>query len=537
MQVSEHIFFSSLSTAPTASPSVQPEETDSPTPPIGSPTLSPAIESEQPAVSKVPTIPDGSPTSAPTVAPGTASPGPTTTSDQPSAAPFVVPVGPPVIGDTTAPTVAPGQTTSAPDSGATTAPGTVSDPPSTSPVTAPIGGSAAPTVAPAVGGTAAPGGSAAPTVAPAVGGTLAPGAISDPPSATPIIGGTTAPTGSPVSGGTSAPTGTPVLGGTPAPTGTPVLGGTPAPGTVSDPPSATPFAAPAGGGTGAPIDGGTQAPGVVSDPPSLAPSGMLETDAPVAGGVPTEEPLLRIRVENFFMAYVAPGAVEPTEDQYAQLVDVTNDFFTDTLTAMFATDPAVTFLRTESTLGFSLFNASIPAERFNIYTDYDYTDLIYTTNSTPPDAAASFILLRDSINRDYITAYVRTLTDTPFVTTNEVVFRASTMEAPTNRSDTLQRSGNNEEDANGLTVATVTATGAAALMIFAAAMLVYRKKRSSRRRDEALYDGIYAADGKATLEGYFTERSVTDTSETAAGKSSTRLPVVSEEGQPLQIRV
>ena len=158
-------------------------------------------------------------------------------------------------------------------------------------------------------------------------------------------------------------------------------------------------------------------------------------------------------------------------------------------------------------------------------------------NSTPPDAAASFVLLRESISMEYILTYVRSLTDTPFVAVNEVVFRASTMDVPANRTAAIQRSDDTEEDSNGLTVATVTASGAAALLIFAAAVLVYRKKRASRRRDEALYDGIYAADGKATLEGYFTERSVTDTSETAAGKSSTRLPVVSEEGQPLQVRV
>ena len=494
MKQSPYTFFLfCIPTVPTASPTAGPKETEVPTPPLGSPTVSPTKISEQPAVSKVPTIPDGSPTVVPTAAPVTASPEPTTTSDPPSTVPIVVPVGPPALG-TPAPTVAPGQATNAPDSGVTSAPGAISDSPSSSPVAAPTDGSAAPTSAPVSGGTAAP------------------GTASDSPSASPAAGNTAAPTGTPVAGGTSAP------------------------GVVSDRPSSSPVAAPAGGGTGAPVDGGTQAPGVVSDPPSIAPSGMLETEAP-AGGAPTEEPVLRIRVENFFLAYVAPGAVEPTEEQYAQLVGVTNDFFTDTFTQRFASDNTATFLRAESTLGFSLFNASIPAERFNIYTDYDYTDLIYTTNSTPPDAAASFVLLRDSINQAYITDYVRSLTDTPFVTTNEVVFRASTMDAPANRTEQLQRSGDTDEDTNGLTVATVTATGAAALLIFAAAILVYRKKRSSRRRDEALYDGIYAADGKATLEGYFTERSVTDTSETAAGKSSTRLPVVSEEGQPLQVRV
>jgi hypothetical protein len=289
---------------------------------------------------------------------------------------------------------------------------------------------------------------------------------------------------------------------------------------VSDPPSGAPNAGPV-----------TLPPGTTAAPSML----MIESVSP--GGGPTEEPVQRVRVEDFFLAYVVPGATaDPTPDQYAQLVQVTNDFFTDTLTTMFAGSNEVTFLRTESTLGFTLFEAGIPAARFNVYTDYNYTDLIYTANSTPPDAAASFVILRDSIDAAYITDYVRSLTDSPFLSTNEVIFRASTMDAPANRTEQLQRSNENDEDTGALTVATATATSVAALLILAAGILVYRKKRASRRRDEALYDGVYAVDGKATLEGYFSETSVTDGSETV-GKLSSRLPVVKEEREPLQVRV
>lgn len=163
------------------------------------------------------------------------------------------------------------------------------------------------------------------------------------------------------------------------------------------------------------------------DVPVDVPTTVAPMTAPVAppGGFPNEEPGLRIRVENFSLAYVAPDAIEPTEEQYSQLVDVTNDFFQDTLTEMFANDATVTFLRAESTLGFTLFDAGIPEERFNIYTNYSYTDLIYTSDSTPPDTEASFVLLRDSINTAYIIDYVRSLADTPFVAINEVFFQAS----------------------------------------------------------------------------------------------------------------
>jgi uncharacterized surface protein with fasciclin (FAS1) repeats len=423
----------------------------------------------------------------------------------------------------TAPTIAP---TSVPKE--TSRPSPAKGSPTISPTIESIQPESGPSILPAT----------TPTIAPIPGETTAPGAVSDPPSASPG----------------SVPVAPPVDGGTTAPTVAPVPGETTAPGTVSDPPSASPgsvpVAPPVDGGTTAPtvapVPGGTTAPGTVSDPPSgspntalppgttLSPSTLVETDAP--GGSPTEEPVQRIRVENFFLAYVVPGATtEPTPDQITQLAQVTNDFFTDTFTTMFAGNNNVTFLRSESTLGFTLFGAGIPAARFNVYTDYNYTDLIYTANSTPPDAAASFVIMRESINQPYIVDYVRSLTGTPFETTNEVIFRASTMDAPTNRTEPLQRSDNSQEDTSALTVATVTATSVAALLILAAGIIVYRKKRSTRRRDEALYDGVYAVDGKATLEGYFSETSVTDASETA-GKFS-KLPVVKEEREPLQVRV
>jgi hypothetical protein len=247
----------------------------------------------------------------------------------------------------------------------------------------------------------------------------------------------------------------------------------------------------------------------------------------------------RVRVENFFLAYNAPMADrEPTADEYNQMRDLTTEYFTNYFTGRYANDTAVKFLTAESGIKFNLYQAGIPAQRFNIYMQYNYTDLIYTVDSTPPSAAESFIIMRDSITAEYILNYVRNATNTPFDSTQEVVFRASTLtEPPTNGTKSgnkLQRTTDGS-DGNGdsVPVATLAATSAAALVIFIAGLLVYRRKRSFQRGGN--YDGIYAMDNKA-LEGYFSERSVTDVSE-----SPSRFPplpmVKEEESRPLQVRV
>lgn len=224
------------------------------------------------------------------------------------------------------------------------------------------------------------------------------------------------------------------------------------------------------------------------------------------------------------------------------MVNLTTSFYIDTLTTKYANDPAVNFIGAESVLDYTLYQQNIPAERFNIYMDFSYTDLIYSADSTPPNAAESFVILRDSINEDYILKYVRSATDTPFVTTNEVTFRVSTMANPnpantTKSGNKLQDApdgGDDESDEGSVPVATLAATSAAALLILATGLLVYRRKRSSRLRGGG-YDGIYAVDGKA-LEGYFSERSVTDESESASRFPP--LPMVKEEeSRPLQVRV
>lgn len=248
-----------------------------------------------------------------------------------------------------------------------------------------------------------------------------------------------------------------------------------------------------------------------------APSGMNNT-APTAA--PTE---IRVRVSNFYIAYVATQdpLVEPTPEQYANQANLTNTFFEDLFGAMFANSSDTTFLGAETTLDYTLFQAGIPAERFNLYMDYAYTDLIYTVDSDPPDAATSFELMRGSISEDFIRNYVWNTTDSAFATVNEVVMRGSDMPNPNNgtqRSDGQIRDGQIQErsgEQDELPVGTLAAAGGAALIIMVVGIVLFRRTRSPTE----YMDGIYAIDNKA-LEGYFGEHSVTE----EASENASRFP-------------
>jgi hypothetical protein len=221
------------------------------------------------------------------------------------------------------------------------------------------------------------------------------------------------------------------------------------------------------------------------------------------------------------------------------MVNLTEAFFTMVLMEMYAGDDTKRFVRVDLDLDYTLFQAMVPAERFNIYMDFANANLVFEPGSTPPSATDAFALLRDSINEEYILQYVRSATDSPFVSTNEVVFRASTMPNPNPATregdgDSLQQSRNGR-DSRELPIATMAVASAASLFVVAAALLAYRRNRTARG---GRYDGIhYPPDtNKAHLDGYFTERSVTDVSESASRFPT--LPMVrEEESQPIHVRV
>jgi MYXO-CTERM domain-containing protein len=259
----------------------------------------------------------------------------------------------------------------------------------------------------------------------------------------------------------------------------------------------------------------------------------------MAVGGPTAQPTAptqkRVRVSDFYVAYAAKGAEnEPTKEQYAQMVNLTMNFFKDFLTEKFADSPDIKFLGIEPTLGFTLFGdkAGIPLEQFNIYMDYDFADVVYTAESNPPNGAETFVILRDSISPKYILEYVRAATDTPFITTNEVVFRASTLEGPDNRS--AQRDPRSGEvttttESSGPITALVASSAAAFLLLLGGIALYRRRSWNEHNYPKEFTDGLYVMDSK-TIEGYFSENSVTEMSESQYSSRFPPLQRVAEEG-------
>ena len=241
---------------------------------------------------------------------------------------------------------------------------------------------------------------------------------------------------------------------------------------------------------------------------------------PTTSPAPTPTPVIRVRVGDYYLAYVSNQnpLVEPTPEQYAAQADVTTRYFEDFFRASFANSSDTTFLGAESNLDYTLFQAGIPAERFNLYMDYSYMDLIYSIDSDPPDAAMSFELMRASISEDFIRNYVWNTTKSAFATVNEVVMRGSTMPNPNATNSTERSSGEIQErsgERDDLPVGTLAAAGGAALVIMAVGILLFRRTRSPTE----YMDGIYALDDKG-LEGYFGEHSVTE----EASENASRFP-------------
>jgi hypothetical protein len=140
-----------------------------------------------------------------------------------------------------------------------------------------------------------------------------------------------------------------------------------------------------------------------------------------------------VRVENFYVSYVAPMATrEPTPAEYDEMVNRTNTYFQGYFDTYFANMPNVMFMGVESTSDFTLYGAAagIPEARFNIYINFSFSVLTYSESSMPPTSAETFKIMKDSITPDYILNVVRTFTGSPFESTNEAYFAASTTKPP-----------------------------------------------------------------------------------------------------------
>jgi hypothetical protein len=213
----------------------------------------------------------------------------------------------------------------------------------------------------------------------------------------------------------------------------------------------------------------------------------------------------------------------PNEEEYMGTVSRTTEYFNNFFTTTYENDPNVNFLGAQAQLDFNLYEAGIPAERFNIYMDYAYMDLYFTADSTNlPTPDEAFVLMRDSITAEYITDYVQ-VEGTPFFSTSEVVFRRSTMSNPDDRSNTQNDSNNSDQ--RSVPIAAVAVSSGAALVILAAAFMLYRRRRIPKDSR----DGIYTMMDNKIIEGYFSDRSATEVSEAPSSSRFTKLPMVAEE--------
>jgi hypothetical protein len=265
----------------------------------------------------------------------------------------------------------------------------------------------APTFAPTVEPTIAPAeliDTEAPTSAPTVAPAVAP--VTESPTAAPNVAPvtespTTAPTVAPV---TESPTTAPVIGPT-----------TPAPAT------AAPTIAP------------TIAPVAATDAPSAAPA-IAESDAPSRAPIPlspTGTPVQIVRVTDYYISFVAPDATrEPTQEEYDEMLVRISAYFVETFMAL--NDADTEFISVDSSNDFTLYGdaAGIPRPEFNIYMNFDFSNIIYTETSVVPTVAETFDIMRSSITQDFILNVVRTYTGTPFESTNEVFFAASEFIGP-----------------------------------------------------------------------------------------------------------
>jgi uncharacterized surface protein with fasciclin (FAS1) repeats len=169
----------------------------------------------------------------------------------------------------------------------------------------------------------------------------------EPPSVAPTSGPTAAPvTGAPVTGApTLAPNAAPV---TKAPTLAP----------VTEAPSVLPSLVPTGVPNKAPVTNTpTLAP--VTNTPTLAPV----TEAPTGVPLPTAMPVQRLRIRDFYIAFVADDPKEPTEEQYQEMLQRVEDHFVSHFKEFYKGNPEIEFLNATSSLDSTLYEAGIPEPR------------------------------------------------------------------------------------------------------------------------------------------------------------------------------
>ena len=130
------------------------------------------------------------------------------------------------------------------------------------------------------------------------------------------------------------------------------------------------------------------------------------------------------------MSFVAPRATRrPTREEYDEMIQRIRNWFEEAVTNEYK-DKDIQLLDMELVNDFEVYglNKAIPPrpEDFNIYINFDYADYLFKNNngSELPSPADLFKVIRRSITSDFILDAVRSYSDTPFESTNEVFLAA-----------------------------------------------------------------------------------------------------------------
>jgi hypothetical protein len=170
------------------------------------------------------------------------------------------------------------------------------------------------------------------------------------------------------------------------------------------------------------------------DAPSPQPSDTFVQAPFLSSPRPTQ--VQTVRVTDYYIAFVAPTATrEPTKEEYNEMNRRITAYFSDDLIRLYADDSNIEFVSIDSSNDFTLYGAAagIPRPEFNIYMNFNYTDVTYRTTTglmVVPTVDETFGDLRNSITVNFILQVVRNYTGTPFESTNEVIFAASDFVGP-----------------------------------------------------------------------------------------------------------
>lgn len=244
----------------------------------------------------------------------------------------------------------------------------------------------------------------------------------------------------------------------------------------------------------------------------------MQPSAPRGSEAPSQVPLQRVRVTDYYLAYVIPALTElPSDEDLARLIAVTVEFWDGYFEAFYA-DTEIQYVGIQLTPEETAFEAGIPEARFNYYINFNTTVLYELDSPVPPGPGETFDIMADAVFETYILQYVRAIPQppaNPFISNNEVVFRAQEILVPgevpiddaARQGPGAQQESSDPESGTEIPVASIAAAGSALLALTAIGAVLLRRRRNAKRVEF----------GKAMLEATVFEETVTD--ETSQGSS------------------